>query len=316
MDRRRAITLQRLRMLVALADHGGVTAAARAVGISQPTFSEQLRAIERHYGFPLVMRSGRRLVLTRPARVVVDYARRIERLADESEEAVRRLLELEGGRLAVAATPTPGAYLVPGLLADFRARHPGVAVRLMVGGARAVEGWVLRGEADLGVIGEVPEPLGLVSRPVRRDQLVAVMAASHPLATVPRLDGAALASHALIVRERGSGTRYALERALAGAGLPLEVLFELEGTDAILQAVAAGLGASVLSELVVAQGALGGGGGGGLGGLRVRQRRVAGLNLSRYLAVVTHPDSEPGPAGSEFIVSLERGAAPPTIPAA
>ncbi len=307
MARRTTMTLQRLRLLVALADHGGVTAAARAVGISQPAFSEQLRAIERHYGFPLVMRSRRRLVLTRPARVVVDYARRIDRLAEESEQAVRQLLALESGRLAVAASPTPGAYLVPRLLAEFHTRHPGVELQLMVGGARAVEGWVLRGDADLGVIGEVPEPLALVSKPVRRDELVAVMAPSHPLASVPKLDGTALASQPLIVRERGSGTRYALERALATAGLPLQVLFELEGTDAILQAVAAGLGAAVVSELAVAQAAL---------GLRLRQRRVAGLDLSRYLAVVTHPDTEPGRAAREFMIALERGAAPPAIPAA
>ncbi len=301
------ITLQRLRLLVALDDHGTVTAAARAAGISQPAFSEQLRAIERHYGFPLLMRTGRRLVLTRPARVVVEYARRIARLAEESEEAVRQLLELESGRLTVAASPTPGAYLVPPHLAAFRARHPGVEVRLLVGDARAVEGWVLRGEADLGVIGEVPEPLGLVARPIRRDELVAVMAAGHPLASAARLDGAALASQPLIVRERGSGSRYALERALAAAGLPLTVLFELAGTDAILQAVAAGLGVSVLSELAVAQAAM---------VLRLRVRRVAGLELARYLAVVTHPDSKPGPAAGEFIAALERGAAPPAIPAA
>ncbi len=307
MDRKSKVTLQHLRLLVALADHGGVTAAARAVGISQPAFSEHLRAIERHYGFPLAMRTGRRLVLTRPARVVVDYARRITRLADESEQAVRQLLALESGRLCVAASPTPGAYLLPPLLADFQARHLGVEVRLMVGGARAVEGWVLRGEADIGVIGEVPEPLDLVTRPVRRDRLVAVMAADHPLASVARLDGAALAAYPLIVREQGSGTRYTLERALATAGLPLRVRFELEGTDAILQAVAAGLGASVVSELAVARAGL---------GLRLLERRVAGLELSRHLVVATHPDARPGPAASEFIASLERGAAPPARPAA
>ncbi len=307
MSVRQTMTLQRLRLLVALADHGGVTAAARAVGISQPAFSEQLRAIERHYGFPLLIRTGRRLVLTQPARVVVDYARRIARLADESEDAVRQLLELGSGRLAVAATPTPGAYLVPRHLAAFRARHPRVEVRLLVGGARAVERWVLRGEADLGVIGEGPEPLDLVSRPIRRDQLVAVMAPGHPLASVARLDGAALATYPLIVRERGSGTRYALERALATAGLPLRVSFELEGTDAILHAVAAGLGASVLSELAVAPAAR---------ALRLRERRVAGLELVRYVAVVTHPDARTGPAAGEFIAALERGATPPAIPAA
>jgi DNA-binding transcriptional LysR family regulator len=303
----RWMSLQRYRLLIALADAGSVTAAAHQAGISQPALSQQLRLIERHYGFPLLMRTGRRVVLTRAARVVVDYARRISRLADESEEAVRQLLELGRGRLAVAATPTPGAYLVPPVLAGFRARHPGVSLHLRVGPARAVEEWVLRGEADVGVIGEVAEPLEALTREIRRDTLVAVMAPSHPLATAGRLDGPALASHQLIVREAASGTRYALERALAAAGLPLEVLFELGGTDLILQAVAAGLGASVVSELAVAQAPL---------GLRIRARRVAGLDLSRYLAVVTHPDAAPGPAASEFIAWLERGSAPPAKPAA
>ncbi len=308
-------TLRRLGLLVALADHGSVTAAARASGVSQPALSQQLRLMERHYGFPLLMRTGRRVVLTRPARVVVDYARRILRLAEESEDAVRRLLELEAGRLSVAATPTPGAYLLPGLLAAFRARHPGVRLRLEVGSVRAVERLVLRGRADLGVIGEVPGAgevgraggLDLAVKPFRRDELVAVMAGTHPLASVPRLDGEALAAHPLIVRERGSGTRATLERALARAGLALQVLFELRATDAIVQAAAAGLGAAVVSALAVEPAAL---------GLRLRVRRVAGLDLTRYLAVVTHPDAEPGPVVREFVGYLERGGAPPVAPAA
>jgi DNA-binding transcriptional LysR family regulator len=111
------------------------------------------------------------------------------------------------------------------------------------------------------------------------------------------------------VREPESSTRQTLARVLAASGLALEVQFELSSTEAILQAVAAGLGASVVSELAVAEPALG-------AGRRMRVRRVAGVDLSRYLAVVTHPDSEPAPAAREFISFLARGVAPPTIPAA
>ena len=301
------VTLQRLRLLVALSEARSVTAAARAAGISQPAFSQNLRAIERHYGFPLLMRSGRRLVLTQPARRVVDYARRILRLVGESEQAARDLVEVKAGSLVVAGGATSGPYLLPRVLAEFRARHADVGLRLRMGDVRAIERWVLTGEADLGVIGEVPQSLAATVTPFDRDELVVVAAPTHPLASVARLDGEALAAHQLIVRERGSSTRETLERGMSRAGFTLQVLFELESTEAILQAVAAGLGASVVSSLAVAEPSP---------HRRLRARRVAGLDLARYLAVVTHPDALPGPAAREFIALLERGGAPPVIPAA
>jgi DNA-binding transcriptional LysR family regulator len=301
------LTLDRLRLLVALAERGSVTAAARASGISQPAFSQNLRVIERHYGFPLLMRAGRRVVLTQPARRVVDYARRILRLVGESEQAARDLVELKAGSLAVAGDATAATYLLPRSLAEFRARHADVELRLKMGDIRSVERWVLAGEADLGVIGEVPQSLDVVVTPFDRDELVVVAAPTHPLASVVRLDGETLASAPLIVRERGSSTRETLERGMSRAGLTVQVQFELESTEAILQAVAAGLGTSVVSSLAVADAAP---------GRRVRTRRVAGLHLERYLAVVTHPDAEPGPAAREFIALLARGGTPPAIPAA
>jgi DNA-binding transcriptional LysR family regulator len=307
MDHQTSMTLQRFRLLVALADSGGVTAAAHAAGISQPALSQQLRIIERHYGFPLLMRAGRRVVLTKPARLAADYARRVVRLAEESEHAMRDLRDLEAGELSVAASQTPGAYLVPRILADFRARHPAVTLQLRIGGVREVERWVLAGAADVGVIGQVSEQLQAVVQPFRQDELVAVFPGSHPLASVARLDGAALAAQPLIVREAESSTRQTLEHALAAAGLAVTVQFELPSIEAILQAVAAGLGASVVSELAVAEPVL---------WRRMRVRRVAGVSLSRYLAVVLHPDAEPAPATREFVSHLERGVAPPTIPAA
>jgi DNA-binding transcriptional LysR family regulator len=302
-----AMTLQRYRLLVALADEGSITAAARAAGISQPALSQQLRVMEGHYGFPLLVRAGRRVVLTRAARQAVDYARRIVRLAEESERAAREVVELEAGRLTVGATATVGTYVVPGALAEFSRRFPGVGVQLRLGALPEVERWVLRGDVDLGVVGQGTGRAEAAVTPFRRDELVAVAAPGHPLATVARLDGAALAAHPLVVREPESGTRRTLERALAAAGLTLTVLFELPSTEAILHTVAAGLGASVVSGLAAGEAPL---------GLRLRVRRVAGLDLSRYLAVMQAPDVEPGPAAREFMALLERGATPPVVPAA
>jgi DNA-binding transcriptional LysR family regulator len=302
-----AVTLRQLRLLVSLAEARSVTAAARSAGISQPALSQNLRAIEKHYGFPLLMRSGRRVVLTQPARRLVDYARRILRLVGESEQAARDLVELKAGSLAVAGTASITTYLLPRALAEFRARHADVGLQLRMGDVGAIERWVLAGDVDLGVIGEVPQALDVVVTPFDRDELVVAASATHPLASVVRLDAEALAEYPLVARERGSSTRETLERAMSRAGVALRVQFELASPEAILQAVAAGLGASVVSSLGVSDGP---------SGRRVRTRRVAGLDLVRYLAVVTHPDAEPGPAAREFIALLARGGAPPAIPAA
>ena len=194
------VTLERLRLIVALAEERSVTAAARAVGISQPALSQNLRIIERHYGFPLLMRSGRRVVLTQPARRVVDYARRILRLVGESERAARDLVELKAGSLVVAGSATAATYLLPRALAEFRARHPDVELRLRMGDVPAIERWVQGGDADLGVIGEVPQSLDVVVTPFDRDELVVAAAPAHPLATAVRLDGEMLAEHPLILR--------------------------------------------------------------------------------------------------------------------
>ncbi len=297
------ITLQRLRLLVSLADTGSVTAAARASGITQPAVSQNLRVIEGHYGFPLVIRVGRRLVLTRPARGVVEYARRILRLAEEAERTAQDQLQLRAGRLALGATQTPGTYLLPTLLAEFRVRHPDVEVRFGLGTAAEVEHWVVAGEADLGVVSQVPGgELAAVLKPFRRTELVVVAPLSHALAAAPRLDAEVLAGHPLIVRERGSGSREALERALLAAGRELSVLFELRSTEAILRAAAAGLGVGVVPELAVGEVPL---------ARRTRVRRVAGLELASHLALVTHPDVGPSPAAREFIRLLERSGTPP-----
>ena len=294
----KTLTLRQLRLLLALADHGSVTAAARAEGVTQPALSQSVRALERRFGVALVRRVGRRLVLTGPAQLAVDYARRIVRLADEAEAAIGELAGLRRGSLAIGASTVPGTYLLPRLLGEFHTRHPEVGVGLRIGDTREVADWVRRGVVDLGVIGEMRAPAGLVVTPFRRDELVVVTPARHPLAARRTIDAAALAGTPLIVREAGSSTRETLERALAAHGREPTVLFELGSTEAILQAVAAGLGASVVSELAI---------GGGHHPRSIRVRRAARLDLTRFLATITHPDARPTPAAAVFMSSLVAG---------
>lgn len=289
------VTLRQLRLLLALAEHGTVTAAARAERVTQPALSQSLRALERRFGLALVQRSGRRLVLTAAARVAVDYARRILRLADEADAALRELSGLAGGALTIGASTVPGTYLLPALLGAFHVRHPEIRLGLRIGDTREVADWVRQGAVDFGVIGETREPTGLAVTPFRRDELVVVAPAGHPLAGRRTIDAGALADTPLILREPGSSTRETLERALAAAGRAPTVLFELGSTEAILQAVVAGLGASVVSELSVGEGHR---------SRAIRVRRASRLDLTRFLAIVARPDAEPSPAATVFLGTL------------
>lgn len=289
------LTLRRLELLVALAEHGTLTAAALSQGLSQPALTQNVRALERHFGVPLTTHAGRRLLLTDAAKAVVEYARRVLRLVCEAENAVRDLRKLERGRLALGASTTPGTYLLPRLMGAFRSRYPSLQLHLRIGDTREVEEWVLRGAVDFGVIGETAERLGLTVTPFTEDRLVAVGPRGHPLAARRRVDAAVLAAEPLIVREPGSSTRETLERALAARGLELKVLFELGSTEAILHAVAAGLGVSVVSELAVKEPAR---------FRTLRVLRVAGLDLTRYLATVVHPDARLAPAAMRFMAEL------------
>lgn len=290
-----SLTLRQLRMLLALADHGTVTAAARAEGVTQPALSMSIRALERRFGVPLVRRAGRRLLLTAAAQTAVDYARRIARLAEEAEAAVGELAGLRRGTLTIGASTVPGTYLLPRLLGRFHTRHPEITLGLRIGDTREVADWVRRGVVDLGVIGETREAPGLTVAPFRRDELVVVAPATHALVTRRTLDAAALAATPLILREPGSSTRETLERALAAAGHAPTVQFELGSTEAILQAVAAGLGASVVSELAVTAGRV---------PRAVHVRRATRLDLTRYLATVMPADARPAPAVTVFMPLL------------
>lgn len=294
------VTLRQLRLLLALAEHGSVTAAARAEGVTQPALSQSLRALERRFGVALATRAGRRLVLTGAARTAVDYARRITRLTEEAESAMREIAGLKRGALHIGASTVPGTYLLPALLGAFHVRHPEIQLGLRIGDTREVADWVGRGTVDFGVIGETRESTGLSITPFRRDELVLIAPRDHPLLRRRALDAEALATEPLIVREPGSGTRETLERALATSGRTPTILFELGSTEAILQAVAAGLGASLVSELAVA---------GGHHPRSLRVRRVTRLDLTRYLAVVAHPDARLSPAAALFMARLTAGAA-------
>jgi DNA-binding transcriptional LysR family regulator len=156
--------------------------------------------------------------------------------------------------LRIAASMTAAEYLVPGWLSRLRGSDPDVAVSLEMGNSEHVAEVMLRGGADIGFVEGPDDPLDLQTRVVSGDDLVVVVAPSHPWARRRRpLSAADLAMTPLVLREAGSGTREVLERALSASGLEPTPLVELASTTAIKASVAAGTGPGVLSRLAVEQ---------------------------------------------------------------
>lgn len=249
--------LAALDLLLTVARTGSLGAAAREHGVSQPAASSRLRNLERQVGLTLLQRSPGGTRITPAGAMVVDWARRVVEVARELDAGLEALRAERDSQLRVGASLTIAEYLLPGWLVIFRREHPSTQVSLVVANSHEIAGRVLLGEFDLAFVEGPSLGPSLDWTSVGEDHLVVVVAPGHPWARRRRsVTRAELAGTRLIVRETGSGTREALERALlaepAGAK-GASPLLELSSTTAIKRAVATGLGPAVLSSLAVAQ---------------------------------------------------------------
>ena len=240
----------RLRLLVEVERRGSIAAAAQACAIGQPSATKHLKTLEGAVGEPLVRRTGRGSQLTDAGRIVATHGARMLGALGAMQEELRALRGGEIGALAIAASTTPGAYVLPSVLQCFAGRHPGVEVTVSIGPSGRVVEQVARREVQLGLAGESIAAAGVICEPFLDDELVGIAAPG-------ALDGAAiavkqLADRTLLVREPGSSTRATAERYLARAGFAAGKVWELDSNEAIKRAVAAGLGVAFVSRLVVA----------------------------------------------------------------
>ena len=247
------MTLEQLRIFVAVAERQHVTAAAQALNLTQSGVSNALAALEERHAIHLFDRVGRGIVLNENGRLFLGEARAVLARAALAETALADLGGLRRGRLAVSASQTIAGYWLPERLVRFHASHPGLELDVQVGNTREVAKAVLDGAAELGFVeGELAHPL-LAQQEVGRDRMVILVPPSHAWAAGKALRGRDLRLCPWVMREPGSGTRSSLEAALAAAGCApsaLSVTMTLPSNEAVLSAVQAGAGVTALSEHV------------------------------------------------------------------
>lgn len=241
-------TCHQLAIFLEVVRRGSVTRAAEALVLSQPSVSAQLKTLERSLGIPLFTRVGRGIQLTEGGEIVAQYARRIFGLAEELAESVADLQGLATGRLIVGASTTVGEYLLPEALGHFKQAYPGIEIHLQIANTQRIVARILSVDLDLGFVGEEVTDARLVRLPYRDDEVVPVVAATHPLAGLRNPPPEDVVAQGLIVRESGSATRATAERHLTALGLRPPTIMELGSNEAIKRAVATGHGVAFLSR--------------------------------------------------------------------
>lgn len=243
------ISPRQLQVFVQVALGGSVRAAAETLYMTQPAASMALAEMEKQLDAPLFDRERGRLRLNARGRELLPLAQELlERYAEFGRPAAAA--QALTGELRVGTSNTVGNYLVGELVGDFVQAHPQVAIRLRVANTDAIAAEVLDHGLDIGCVeGPVTHPL-LELRPWRDDALVVCARPDHPLAAHPHLKPEHFAGARWVLREPGSATRDLSERVLASLP-PGETVLELSQTEAIKQAVAAGLGIACLPEVAV-----------------------------------------------------------------
>src|SRR5919206_5215746 len=171
-----ALEPQRLRLLVELKRRGSISAAANACGMGQPSATKHLKTLEAAVGEQLVERHGRASRLTDAGEVVATHGARVLDTLEGMQDDLRALRGAERGTLTLAASTTPGSYVLPSILNCFADAHPGVDVDVVIGSSTWVAAQVARREVSLGIAGEVELPEGVVAEPFLDDELVGIAA--------------------------------------------------------------------------------------------------------------------------------------------
>lgn len=241
------VTFRQLRLLLALAETGSVSAAAKAMHVTQPTASMQLKEVARSVGLPLYEVLGRKIHLTDVGKELAATARTVAQTWDAFEQHVDAVKGLSRGKLRVAVVST-AKYFVPRLIGAFCTRHPAIDVSLEVLNRDGVVQRLRENLDDLYIMSMPPADMDLGDEVFMPNPIVVIAAAADPIAKRQAMPLRELAQRRFILREKGSGTRMAADQFFRKMKFRPDVRLELGSNEAVKESVAGGLGVGVVSR--------------------------------------------------------------------
>jgi DNA-binding transcriptional LysR family regulator len=294
------MTLRQLEVFLAVAREKSFSRAATRIHLSQPTLSEHVAELEDELGKKLFFRRGREVTMTEAGRIFEQYAASAVSSVEGGRQALADLDGLAHGSLLIGASTTPGLYVMPAIVASFRAKYPGVDLKLQIANSQIIEGRVRERELDLGIVGgHAVAPGEECLAAGMLDELVLIVAPTHAWAKRRDIAPQSLAEASLLVREAGSATRSVTERALQRAGVKFRVAMELDHTEAIKQGVVANLGVAFVSIYAVR---------GEIATGRLWALRLRGVRVQRHFHVIHHEARRVTASAKAFMELFEQTA--------
>ena len=240
-------TLHQLRVFEAAARHGSFTRAAEELFLTQPTISMQIKQLTKSVGIPLFEQVGKRLYLTEAGRELFATCQEVFNTLAQFEMKVADLKGLKQGQLRLAVITT-AKYFIPRLLGSFCKLYPGIEISLKVTNHEGILERMTSNQDDLYIMSQIPENLDINYQAFLENPLIVLAPVNHPLAREKNIPISRLENEPFIMREPGSGTRRAVQKLFDEKDVEVKVKLELGSNEAIKQAIAGGLGISVLSR--------------------------------------------------------------------
>jgi DNA-binding transcriptional LysR family regulator len=246
-----SLNLHLLRLFITVVKNGSFSRAADALRISQPAISKGVRDFEVQVGCRLLDRTPKGVRPTREGQALVRHAETLFAAERAAEDELLALRSLDSGSLRIGASTTIATYMIADYLGTFHRKYPGIEVHLVIANTRDIADLMLARDVEIALVEGPVEDDELESHPWRTDVMSLIVDPQHRFAAAHGIAGAALREETLIVREPGSGSREVVGQALAAQGIEPARTLEIGSTEAIKQAVAAGLGVAIVSSATV-----------------------------------------------------------------
>ena len=248
------MTLRQLELFVAVAEAASFSRGAEAISLTQSTVSQHIAALERETNTKLLDRTSKGIFLTAGGEVFLQHARRVLAEQDVLRQAMAGLHGLEKATLNLGASNIPANYLIPCFLPVLQRKYPGISLTMRIGDSSEVLDELKSGQVELGIVGGRVDDAIFSYEPLLKDQLVMIVGPDHPLKERRAITINELVKETFIVREDGSGTYQALQKAFLSSGIDPElfsVIARLGSNEAVRRAVAAGSGCAFVSDLSI-----------------------------------------------------------------
>jgi DNA-binding transcriptional LysR family regulator len=244
------ITLRHLLIFVQVCDSGNMTAAGERLFMTQPSVSQAISEMEKYYGVKLFERLGKRIYITNPGKKLLSYARHIIKLQQEMERVMQEERDA-GGVLRIGASVTVGTCILIKIVQELNKLNPHVTIETVIDNTKVIESMLLVDEVDIGLVEGRIHSRDLVTDPFMNDRLVLIGGPQHPWKDRTNIEVSELNGASFILREQGSGTRELFESVMTTHGVKWSQSWVCTSAEAIKNAVAAGMGLSVISRMIV-----------------------------------------------------------------